>query len=44
MVRWMFESCAVLEAMERCGSESSDRRRRREDWREERADRRVERA
>jgi hypothetical protein len=43
-VRWRLESCAVLEAIERCGSESSDRRRRREDWREERADRSVERA
>lgn len=44
VVRWRLESWAVLAATERCGSDSSERRRRTEDWREDSADRRVERA
>lgn len=42
-VRCKFESWTVLERIELWGSESSDRTRRREDWREEMEDLRVER-
>lgn len=41
--RWRLESWSVLELMEERGSESSDRTRRREDWREETEERTEER-